>query len=347
MYKLDSSPKITKELLLSKNSQETYFEHYLGIPVKNGLFCSPSLVRVGDKNPTCAFYKNKNGVLKYKDFAGPTFDFVGCVMHIFNCTYYSALKIIANDFGFIEAPTLEKNIRKIDYTGYVLKETEKARIQVEVKDFTEKELKWWESFGISKPTLDKYKVFSIKSIFLNGNYFNSSTESSPIYGYYGGTDSFGNELWRLYMPTKRKYRFLSNWPSTKLQGASQLPKQGSHCILIKSMKDVMLLNEFGFTSCATTSENVLITEAQYWKISDRFNSNVLVFFDNDLAGVKGAHKYKKKYKVRCIFIKRKYSKDISDLYKKVSSNVFWGITDELNSIIMDTSIRSTKHFYIF
>lgn len=346
MYKLDNSLKITKELLLSKNSQETYFEHYLGIPVRNGLFCSPSLVRVGDKNPTCAFYKNKTGILKYKDFAGPTFDFIGCVMHIFNCNYHQALKIIANDFGIVETNNIEKNLRKIDYTGYILKETEKAKIQVEVQDFTTKELKWWESFGISTTTLKKYKVYSVKSIFLNGIYFNSSTESSPIYGYYGGTDSEGNELWRLYMPTKRKYRFLSNWPSVRLQGVRQLPKSGNHCILTKSMKDVMLLHEFGIISCATTSENIVISDNQYSKLKNHFN-NILVFFDNDLAGVKGAHKYKKNYNIRCIFIKRKYAKDISDLYKKVSSNVFWSIIEELNSIINDNNIKSTKHFYIF
>jgi hypothetical protein len=235
----------------------------------------------------------------------------------------------------------------MDYTGYILKETEKSKIQVELQAFSDKEVKWWSSFGILIHTLHKFKVFSIKSIFLNGNYFNSSSETSPIYGYFGGKNSEGNELWRLYMPTKKKYRFLSNWSSSILQGSKQLPKSGSHCILSKSMKDLMLLYEYGFISCATTSENVLISEAQHRRINTRFNNNILVFFDNDLAGVRGAKKYKKAYNTRCIFIKRKHKKDISDLYKKVSATVFWGIVDELNSIINDDTIRKTKHFYIF
>lgn len=344
MYKLP--PRITQELLLSRNSQETYFEHYLGVPVKKGLFTSPPIIRK-DRTPTCAFYKNSSGNLIYKDFAGPTFNFVGAVMYIFDCSYYKALQIIANDFDFIDTSKLEKNVAKIKYSGQILKETEKAKIQVELQEFTQKELDWWNSFGISKMVLNKYKVYSIKSVFLNGNYFNSSTETSPIYGYYGGTNSDGDELWRLYMPTKRKYRFLSNWPSSKIQGVSQLPKMGDHCILIKSKKDAMLLYEFGLIGCATVSENILISEAQVKKIMDRFNNNLIVFFDNDLAGVKGANKYKKKYGTRCIFIKRKYSKDLSDLYKKVSSTVFWKIIDELENIIKDVSIRSTEHFYVF
>jgi hypothetical protein len=56
---------ITKEFLLSKYSEETYMTHYLGIPVKKGLFKSPLR---GDKTPTCSFFRNKSGELIFKDF---------------------------------------------------------------------------------------------------------------------------------------------------------------------------------------------------------------------------------------------------------------------------------------
>jgi len=63
MFQLNTDIKITKELLLSKYNQEQYFEFYLGIPVKKGLFCSPSIIR-NDRTPTCSFYKDKIGNLK-------------------------------------------------------------------------------------------------------------------------------------------------------------------------------------------------------------------------------------------------------------------------------------------
>ena len=341
----DFTPKITKKFLLDKNTAEAYFEFYLGVPVKKGLFCSPSVIRV-DHKPTCSFYKNSKGDLIYKDFAGISGDFVTIVMEIFKVSYYKALNIIANDFGYVKLENYVTNIPKLVYTGSVLTETNKAKIQVEIKDFSEKELAWWGSFGISLNTLKKFKVFSIKHIFLNNNYFDSSKESSPVYGYYGGLDSIKDELWRLYMPTKKAYRFMSNWSGRHWHGSKQLPSSGTHCVLIKSMKDLMLLYEHGITSIAPTSENILMTETQLNKVSERYN-NIIVFFDNDLPGVRGAHKYKKTYGLRCIFLKRKYSKDISDFYKKVSSNVFWGVIDELNAIILDKSIRITKHFYVF
>jgi len=346
MFELDVIPRITKEFILSKVSQEQIFEFYLGIPVKKGTFCSPAIIRL-DKRPTCAFYKNGKGTLNYKDFAGPSFNCISVVMHLYNCSYYMALRIIANDFNLVELPKLEKHIAKREYSGNIIQNTEKAKIQVEIKDFSIKELEWWNSFGISLVTLNKFKVFSIKSVFLNGNYFTSSTESSPIFGYYGGNTDEGDELWRLYMPTKLKYRFLSNWESNQFQGMKQLPKEGSHCIISKSMKDLMILYEFGFIAIAPTSENVLITDGRFNRIKDRY-TNIIVFFDNDLPGVKGAHKYKKQYPdSRCIFIKRKYSKDISDLYKKISKTQFWAVVNELEEIINNKDIRSTKHFYIF
>jgi len=313
MFKLELPQRITKELLLSKYTQETFFEHYLGVPVKKGLFCSPSIIRI-DKSPTCSFYKDKKGILKFKDFAGPTFDFVGCVMHIFNCNYYKALNIIANDFGFIHSENLPINLPKIHYTGTELKQTEKARIQVEVKDFSQKELDWWNSFGVGKTTLKKYKVYSIKSVFLNGIYFTSSTETCPIYGYYGGENSDGDELWRLYMPTKRRYRFLSNWGSTMIQGSKQLPKSGDYIVITKSLKDVMALHEFGITAAAPNSENIFLTEAQYKKLELRFN-DIYLLYDRDLPGVRSANKIRKKFpKIKVLLMPK--TKDFTDYVKK-------------------------------
>jgi hypothetical protein len=319
-------------------------EHYLGVPVKKGLFCSPSIIR-SDHKPTCAFYKDAKGVLKYKDFAGPTFDFVGAVMYVHNCNYYTALRIIANDFGFITT-TLEKNLPKIPYTGYELKETERAKIQVEIQEFTAKELNWWESFGVSLKTLTKFKVYSIKSVFLNGFYFMSSSDKSPIFGYYGGSGADSIEFWRLYMPSKIKYRFLTNWSSSMIQGAKQLPRKADSLFITKSLKDVMVLYEFGIPAIAPNSEHLLMTQAQYDKLKHRY-STIYMLYDNDLAGVKGAHKYKKKFGCKCIFIKRKYAKDFSDLFKSISRTQFWIVMDELDEILHNEDIKQTKHFYIF
>ena len=65
LFKIE--PRLTKEYLLSKNSQEVYLQYYLNIPVKKGLFRSPFRK---DKHPTCGFYTNKHGDIIFKDFSG-------------------------------------------------------------------------------------------------------------------------------------------------------------------------------------------------------------------------------------------------------------------------------------
>jgi hypothetical protein len=346
MFNLEpSEQKITKELLLSRVSEETYMEHYLGLPVKKGLFINPMR---DDKKPTASFFRNKKDDLIFHDFRGDFHgNFISVVMKLFSCSYFKALKIIANDFNFAEFKGYNKNEAKIEYSGVEYKETQSTSIiQIEEKQFSQKELDWWDSFGISKTTLDKFKVVSCSSVFLNGQYFTSSTDKSPIFGYYGGKKD-GIELWRIYMPTKKTFRFLSNWSSLIIQGAKQLPDSGKHCILVKSLKDTMTLNEFGFIACAPNAESVTITKSQFDRLSMKYNDNIIVFFDNDLAGVQGAHRYKKQFNCRCIFIKRKFAKDFSDLYKKLSSTQFWIVIDELNSIVDNCEIKSTKHFYVF
>jgi hypothetical protein len=344
-FKLEVTPRITKEYLFNTIGQEKLMEHYLGVPVKKGLFVCPSFLRK-DIKPTCAFYKNKKGNLIFKDFAGISGDAVTVVMNIFHCSYYQALRIIANDFGLIPYTKMEINPPKIEYSGNILEETKSANIQVEIKEFSKKELEWWYDFGINLDILKKFRVYSIKNVFLNGYHFMECSDKSPIYGYYGGKDTSGNELWRIYMPTKTKYRFISNWNSSMLQGVKQLPTSGKHLIVTKSLKDVMTLYNIGINSIAPVSETIVISNNRFDKLQKSFNE-IVCLYDNDLAGVKGAQKYKKNYNIRCIFIKRKYAKDISDLWKKSTYIQRLEIIKDLELILQDKTISNTKYFYIF
>ena len=344
-FQLEVTPKITKEFLFSQVSQETLMEHYLGVPVKKGLFVCPSFIRK-DTKPTCAFYKDSKGSIIFKDFAGISGDVITVVMEVFQCSYYQALRIVANDFGLLPYSKMDVNPPKISYSGNILEETKSAIIQVELKDFTKKELDWWEEFGISLETLKKFKTYSIKSVFLNGQYFMSSSDRSPIYGYYGGKNTKNEELWRIYMPFKTSYRFLSNWSASLIQGVKQLPRTGDSLIITKSLKDVMCLDSLQINSCAPISETILISNNKFKKFVNNFDE-VLCFYDNDLAGVKGAQKYKKEYNIRCIFIKRKYAKDISDLWKKSNCLQKLEIEKDLNLILKDKTVVKTKYFYIF
>ncbi|MBQ8132325.1 MAG: hypothetical protein IJ193_07535 [Bacilli bacterium] len=76
-----------------------------------------------------------------KDFSGAfSGDCFAVVMERFQCSYYMALQIIANDFGIIRRNDLTKHKPKIEYSGIKFEEKESAKIQIKTRDFTEDEL---------------------------------------------------------------------------------------------------------------------------------------------------------------------------------------------------------------
>lgn len=306
-------PKITKSYLLSHFSEETFMEYYLGVPVKKGLFCSP-LRR--DNNPTCSFYRNRSGELIFHDFSGAFYgNFVSVVMQKYGCTYHKALKLIAEDFG-LRKPTSKKETVKIpNKSTSVFQDSGPADIRVEIKEFTERELKWWKEYGVTPEILKKFHVYSCKNIFLNGELVNVSKNNNLMFGYYGGKKD-KLELWRIYFPGRKVYRFLTNWPAKKIQGFNQLPKEGKLLVITKSMKDVMCLSALNITAIAPNSENLFISDSVLQDLKTRFKY-IIVVYDNDQAGIANMRKIKKSHQdLLYYFIPRKYNaKDISDFYK--------------------------------
>lgn len=306
-------PKITKELILSRFSEEQLMEYYLHIPVKKGLFRSP-LRR--DKQPTCSFYRNKSGTLIFKDFAtGQHLNIFDVVQSIFRCDYFESLRIIANDFGIVRDNALHKNPGKINLNPIKIKDKEISKIQIEVQEFTDSELKWWGKYGISKDILKRFNVYSCKHVFLNDQLFAESQQHCPIFGYYGKKYQ-GLELWRCYFPKRTSFRFITNWPSKKIQGYDQLPKKGKLLVITKSMKDSMCLYSCGITACAPNSENLFIPDKVLEDLKNRFE-NIVVLYDNDRPGLYNMAKIRKEHpELTYVFIPRRYgSKDISDFYK--------------------------------
>lgn len=306
-------PKITKELILSKFSEEQLMEYYLHLPVKKGLFRSP-LRR--DKCPTCSFYRNNSGTLIFKDFAtGQHLNVFDIVQEIFKCDYHQSLRIIANDMGIVEDKVLHKNPGKINENSVKIKDKEMSKIQVEIQDFTPLELKWWGKYGITLDILKKFRVYSCKHVFLNGNLFAKSQQHCPIFGYYGSKYQ-GKELWRCYFPKRTSFRFITNWPSKKIQGYDQLPKSGNLLVITKSLKDVMCLYSCGIIACAPNSENLFISDNTLEELKKRFKY-IVVFYDNDKPGLYNMYKIREKHpELIYTSIPRNYnSKDISDFYK--------------------------------
>jgi DNA primase len=278
----------------------------------------------------------------YHDFGtGFHENFVGVVMEIHKCSYQEALNVIAEDFGYLSKAE-DRPAVKIKVSNVKLEEKTETLIQIKPKAFSEQELKWWKGFGVTEKTLKKYKVFSCDSIFLNGDYFSSSSPRVPIYGYYCGKKN-GQELWRIYFPSKRSFRFLSNVGKSYIQGAKQLPKTGDILLITKSQKDVMLAYELGIPAIAPCSEVLFLSNKQIQHLKKRFKT-IVVCYDTDITGIHNLKQIKVKHPdLHTFFIPRKYGvKDISDFFKKYGEEETRRLAGELLKYYRSISDRKEE-----
>ena len=235
-------------------------------------------------------------------------------MEMFNLNYYQAITKIASDFGLIKTNVVSVKAEIKESSSKIL-DTGPTYIQVTTKPFSEEELDWWNKFGIEQELLDKYKVFSCEHVFINGRLSVSSTPNNYIFGYYFGTDN-GRELWKIYMPLRKKFRFLNNISMDVLQGYEQLPESGPLLVITKSMKDSIVLNRLGIPAVAPNSEVLIISQEQMDEFHKRFKY-IVFYWDRDYAGVTNLQKIRKTYPECAYFINPKNTaKDLSDCVEK-------------------------------
>lgn len=162
---------------------------------------------------------------------------------------------------------------------------------------------FWRRYGISNATLKKYKVYQLESAWCNDKYVYRSSAEHPAFAYW-----FGDKYFKLYFPFKDNVRFICN--TDHIQGAQQLPATGDNLIITKSLKDVMVLSEYGIPAIAPQSEVHPIMEAIMYEMKQRFK-NITLVYDFDYTGVKNTNKLRKQYDLNYAFVDG--AKDISDL----------------------------------
>jgi hypothetical protein len=326
-----SPTRITKQFLLDKLSEEEVMSFYLGIIPDRDLHINPLRT---DKHPTASFYRSTSDELIFKDWSTNFHgNFIDIVMEKYRVSYGKAISIIAHDFNIQKKQHYETHEPAIEYNGSIIDNKIETQIQAEIQDFTAPQLQWWQDFGITLETLKKYQVFSVKSVFLNGHYLYSSSYKSPIYGYYFGKEK-GRELWKMYFPIRKNYRFLLN--TNKLQGAKQLPATGDILVVTKSLKDVLTLYELGVPAIAPQAESITLSTKQYMALAKRFKY-IIVNGDWDKAGQKFMINSRNKYPCICLsFVDKKlYAKDISDYVKKKGMDKVKLLVDKLREEILN------------
>ena len=289
---------VTKDSILARTTEEEILEYYMQAPFQVGgrLFRNPYRE---DHNPTCSYFYGDDfaGVKDWQGwYSGGPF---GLVMKIYGCNYKEALNHIVNDMRIGNRPVTNKRVTR-----------EKARakeFRVKRREWTAEDLSFWGEFGISPKTLERFNVAPVQYVWIDGNLAYTHKQSDPCYVYH-----FIDYEYKLYFPfAKNRSRFWTN--CRRLQGFQQLRPERPLCVITKSLKDVMTLDEYGINAVAPSSENGLIDRKIVEYLGERFELHIL--FDNDATGRTWGDANSKEYDIPAVYLPEDKAKDISDFRK--------------------------------
>jgi hypothetical protein len=302
-------PDLTVEYVLSRVSEEQIFSKYVCEVEFSGLIRNPMRK---DRKATAGFYYNSKNRLVFHDFNGYFHgDCFAAVQKMYGLGFKDCLLKIAGDFGLIDGTV---NVEKLK-VKFKSKKREETRIDIKIKDFTDVEKAYWRSYNLNSKILNKYKVFSLSKVWVNGEIRYNYKSSDPAFAYY-----FGNGKYKIYFPERDEYRFLSN--TDMIQGFEQLPDKYDFLVLTKSLKDIMIFDLLGVPAIAPQAEGNILSEDIIKKLQKRF-PKIVSNYDFDYAGVRGANRLKKAFDIQPLFLTNGRfktidyeAKDISDYLQK-------------------------------
>lgn len=261
------------------------------------------------------YYKGK---LWYKDF-GNSDKAMDCFSYIqakYNLSFVQALSTVNLDFN-LGLQSYEVHRPSLNYIGlpdikFFIKEKESTIIRPKFRQWLKRDVEYWAvEFSILKPTLELYGVKPVQWYLLNDKFIQCE---NLAYSYLINKEK-GVNYYKIYSPLSKSFKWITNCKSNQYQGLNQLKQSGELLIITKSLKDVMELYQLGYSSIAPANEAVGIDEDFMQSMKSRFNE-VILLYDNDDAGIKGANRISLQHDIRSVIIPYEYgTKDLSDTIK--------------------------------
>jgi len=311
MYDLENTVEVDNlKDLLKLTTEYDIYSYYIGEPIKIGRIIHSPLRK--DVHPSFGIFKSSiRGNLMWKDQGtGKTGNVIQFISEKFHISYDSALQRVTED--------VENNSIRTTKRGKEIQEIyskTKTIISIQKKNFTEVDDAYWEQYFVDRDILKKHNVHPIVTFWVNDMpsvLFYS--KQYPLYAY----QVF--DRFQIYCPYGKKFNKFRNSTTTyDIHGLEQLPKYGKLLIITKSKKDVMVLDRLGFDAIAPCGENTPIPEVIISDLRRRFN-RLVILYDNDPAGLKGALKLATEHNIEWTHLPLKYYsmfkiKDISDFIK--------------------------------
>ena len=279
-----------RERILDKVDDLEIFYHYLESRVPLGKAIRSPLRK--DRHPSFNIYRSEsNSRIYYNDFAGDRGDCFKFVMEVFDCDFRAAIEKVANDFGVsIQGPVrdLSKLQKKVVVNVPKIIIRERVKFEYLARSFSEQDLKYWGTFGITEEVLNEYLVEPLNWFKVIGADVTFNHEDNcPIYML-----NFGGEPLKFYRPFSktRKDKYKSNLRRGDIYGLHPITEKQSVLVVCAGGKDCLsLYSNTGIRGVALNSESANLSSDIYIKLMN-YADQLAICYDNDKTGIENALK---------------------------------------------------------
>ena len=321
---------LTKENILSKITSYDIFKFYCEGFLKLDTFFRSEFRK--DKNPSCRIGYVK-GDLLYCDFGEGSYRCFDYVMKKFSLSYGEALNKINIDFNLGLGGILTTNLVKgkstpVTHNKVLYQEKKPTIIKIKSREFTKKDLEYWNSFYWTEEMLKLSNTKSISHYWINDEFFKVPKEELAFsYDYYWHQNRFQRKL---YFPERKEYKWFSNVDNSICQLSDVAPKTGDVLFITSSKKDAglfwrinidKLIPDLVIHGVAPNNELTFVPKEWFYKMQNRWK-RIIIAYDNDTAGIKNAKKFSKMYNIEWITTPDNTEKDVSDYAKRYGLQEF-------------------------
>lgn len=308
-----------------------------------------------DKRASCNIYfDSKNDCYRMKDFgdelySGDCFWFVAMVAGLdVRRDFRNVLQMINRDLGLnlrIEQENLASNMSRQGVSNRKMPKVSAEppkRYDFTSKAFSQRELMFWFSYGITEEVLHRFHVralTSFKSVNREGKpYSIYSNDEEPMFGY------IMQGFIKVYRPHS-SVRFLYGGEKVDdyVFGLEQLSNKGDVVYITGGEKDVMSLSAHGFNAICFNSETADIPKSLMELLSRRFR-HIVILYDVDETGIQASFKVLQTFselpvlRLELPLDGGKEQKDISDFFSmgRIATDLKELLAKELNKLYANT-----------
>ena len=321
---------ISKEAILKLTNEFAIYQYYFYAPIIPNKHNYLNPFRYDRRKGSCLF-KLKNNRLLFIDYAtNERIDCFAYVMKLYNLNFQQALCKINEDLNLnLPYPKVQttntlipiSKSSKTNYNEFLNYDEVDVHYRIYRKDWDDKSMAYWNKYGITLSTLEKYEVAYVDKYFAAYGKKNwikryDSKEQDDLCFVYQFTHKQKLKV-KIYRPLAHiSEKWKSNTSLDIIQGYKQLDSEGDLLIITSSLKDVMALHEAGIPAIAPQAESLFINEDKLRILKTRFKK-IVICYDNDKTGITKSSQFSTEYNIPNIVLpKIGNCKDPSDLSAK-------------------------------